>query len=58
MLMSMNKEWQNRQGKHIEPKSQSSLESLNINNIKTESVAEKKSRNNKEALNLHFRITG
>ena len=59
MNMNMiNKEWQNRQEKHIPPKSQSSFESLKTNN---ESVAEKKSRNNrnnKEALNLHFRITG
>ena len=55
--MSINEEWQNRQEKHIPPKSQSSLESLKTNS-KTESVAEKKSHNNKEALNLHFRITG
>ena len=54
MNMNMiNKEWQNRQEKHIPPKSQSSLESLNTNN-----KTERKSRNNKEALNLHFRITG
>ena len=56
--MNMNKkEWQNRQEKHIPPKSQSSFESLKTNN---EIVAEKKShnnRNNKEALNLYFRFT-
>ena len=51
--MNMNKEWQNRQEKHIPPESQSSLESLNTNN-----KTERKSRSNKEALNLHFRITG
>ena len=38
--MGMNREWKNRQGKHIEPKSQSSLESLDINNIKTEKSVE------------------
>ena len=53
MFMNMNKEWQNRQEKHIPPESQSSLESLNTNN-----KTERKSRSNKEALNLHFRITG
>ena len=57
MFMSINEEWQNRQEKHIPPKSQSSLESLKTNS-ETESVAEKKSHNDKEALNLHFRITG
>ena len=57
-FMNMNKKkWQNRQEKHIPPKSQSSFESLKTNN---EIVAEKKShnnRNNKEALNLYFRFT-
>ena len=53
MFMNMNKEWQNRQEKHIPPESQSSLESFNTNN-----KTERKSRSNKEALNLHFRITG
>ena len=51
--MNMNKDNKNRQEKHIPPESQSSLESLNTNN-----KTERKSRSNKEALNLHFRITG
>ena len=53
MFMNMNKEWQNRPEKHIPPEIQSSLESFNTNN-----QTERKSRSNKEALNLHFRITG